>query len=302
MTKFTINPSKNEQYQNLKAGLYLISTPIGNLHDISVRALRILESLDLLLAEDTRKAKHLYDYYEIHKPQGGIISLNEHNEDRVIPEIIERISDYPIVGYVCDAGTPCISDPGFKLTVEFRDKHIPVFPIPGPSALTAAMSVCGMNYDCYKPLTFFGFLPPNKTKRINFINKIKIFKGVLLFFESPKRIDLTMKDLAKVFDENIYIFVGREITKKFETLWWGKIGDYLYYREKQKKNNPNTLLGEYVIALRNFDVDTKSDYKEIMKWLSLLSPYLRPSDTATVVAKGLKMKKKDIYKKLLKKT
>ena len=220
----------------------------------------------------------------------------------MIPKILEKICDYPILGYTCDAGTPCISDPGFKLTIELRNNHIPIFPIPGPSALTAAMSVCGINYDCFKPLTFFGFLPSNKTKRLNFINKIKIIKGVLLFFESPKRIDLTMNDIAKVFGRNTYIFVGREITKKFETLWWGEIGDYLCYRNRQKQIDPYSLLGEYVVVLKNFDVETKSDSEEIMKWLSLLDPYLRPSENASVVAKGLKMKKKEVYKKLLKKT
>ncbi|OUV99130.1 MAG: 16S rRNA (cytidine(1402)-2'-O)-methyltransferase [Betaproteobacteria bacterium TMED156] len=294
--------SKNEQYKNLKPGLYLISTPIGNLDDMSYRAVKILERLDLLFAEDTRKAKQIYSFFEIKFPKNGIHSLNQYNEKKVISKFLPQISHSSIVGYVSDAGTPSISDPGTFIVNEFRRSRFSITPIPGASALTTAISVCGFKFDQNNPVVFWGFAPIKKNSRLLFFNRIKSTSGVSLFFETPHRIDSLLQVCLSVLGRNCMIFVGRELTKKFETLWWGKIIEYINYRQEKSLSNSNSLSGEYVIAVETIINEKKNqNYEEIQNLVNLLKSHLKKSETAAIVSKFFKVSKNEIYNQISKK-
>lgn len=292
--------SKNEQYETLKPGLYLVSTPIGNLDDITFRAIKILEKVDFLLAEDTRKTKQLYNFLGIKYPKQGIFSFNEHNEAESLPKILKEITDNSIVGYVCDAGTPSISDPGMNLVNEFRNINMPVTPIPGVSALTTAMSVCGFKFDQKKPITFWGFIPSKKIARISFLKKLKLNGGIAVTFETPHRAHVSLIDCLDILGGNSSLFVARELTKKFETLWWGSISEYISYREDKIINNSNALSGEYVFIFDlNIDIEKDISFKQIFPWIDILSPHMKPSELASVLSKKFDVQKKLIYKKII---
>ena len=289
-----------EQYNNLKSGLYIISTPIGNLDDISFRAVKILENLDLILAEDTRRTKQLLNILGIKYPKDGFISFNEKNEKQNLFKVLNAIDKFSIVGFVCDAGTPCISDPGITLINEFRKRSFSVIPVPGPSALTTAISLCGFKFDQKNPISFWSFLPAKKNNRLTFLQKIKSKAGIAVIFEAPHRIDASIADCLQIFGSKCEMFIGRELTKKFETLWWGNIGEYINIRTIKSISNSNELAGEYVLVfdLSSFGEKINNNH-EIDQWINILQKYLKPSELATLLSKQFDMPKKIVYKKII---
>ncbi len=217
--------------------LYVVSTPIGNLGDVSSRALEILRSVNFILCEDTRVTKKLLNFYQISTP---LISYHQHTKLNKIDKILELLARGNDLALVSDAGTPGISDPGNKLIEEIVVKipEVKIEPIPGPSAVTALASVSGFFTDKF---LFLGF-PPMKKKRKAFFQEVVDSKYSVIFYESPYRIIKSLEELKQV-NPNLKIVVGRELTKKFETIYRGTVAEVL------EKIIPEQQRGEFVIAV-----------------------------------------------------
>ncbi len=217
--------------------LYIVATPIGNLEDITLRALKTLKEVDLIISEDTRVVSKLLSHFEIEK---DTLSYHQQSNDYRKAEILNRLLSGTNIALVTDAGTPGISDPGNEL-IDFVTKNnseVKVVAIPGPSSLTTALSVCGFDVSHF---TFIGFWP--KKKAIKTIKMVRSGEGVVVFFESPYRIIKTLDFLIKELGEEKQIFVGRELTKVFETLYRGNL------KEVKAKLLGSKLKGEIVCVL-----------------------------------------------------
>ncbi len=196
----------------------IVGTPIGNMMDITIRAIKALRNADVILAEDTRRTMKLLKFFRIEgKP---VYSYGVHNEAKSIPMILKMLSEGKTVCLVTDSGMPCVSDPGSLLVDACWRKGIELDVMPGPSALTSALALCG--FDTSR-VYFVGFLPRGK-KRRKFLRDLKGERGVLVFFEAPVRISETLKDVLEIFGDN-EIFIARELTKVFQQLYRGKISD-----------------------------------------------------------------------------
>ena len=218
--------------------LYIVSTPIGNLQDITLRALEVLKTVDLIAAEDTRHTKILLDHYQIATP---LTSYFEHNEKNKAGHLIELLRDGKNIALVTDAGTPGISDPGYRLVNLAKEQNIPLTVIPGPCALIAALSLSALPMDSF---VFAGFLPVKTAGRKKKFEEFKSEQRTIIFYESPHRILKTLADIAEVLpDWNVV--AAREITKKFEEVRRGTAGEILEYFKK------HTLKGEFVILLKS---------------------------------------------------
>jgi len=227
----------------MKKTLFVIATPIGNLEDISQRAIQALKKAEVILAEDTRKASFLLSRLNIKKPK--VLSYHQHSKDKKIQQVKELLRKERYVALICDAGTPGISDPGNKLIEELLeefDGEIKITPIPGPSALTAAASISGFAMDKF---LFLGF-PPSKKKRKEFFQEILNSKHPVVFYESPYRILKTLQeleDLRKNLRLNVSAVVCRELTKQFETIYRGTISEVIDQLKKDR------VKGEFVVVL-----------------------------------------------------
>ncbi len=217
--------------------LYIVATPIGNLEDMSLRALRILKEVDLIAAEDTRHSRVLLNAYQIKTP---MISLHEHNERERSKVVLSRIQDGLNVAYISDAGSPCISDPGHHLVHLARENGVDVIPVPGPSALVAALSVCGFPADDFR---FCGFLPSKENQRRRFLESIKDQGTTFVFYESPSRILALLKDIHELLGDR-QIVVARELTKVFEEVKRGSVRDIIAEMSGTKAK------GEFTVILR----------------------------------------------------
>ena len=219
--------------------LYVVATPIGNLKDITFRALEILKEVDLILAEDTRTTGNLLKHYEI---KSNFLSYNQHSfrDPQKLTFILSQLSEGKNVALVTDAGTPAVSDPGGEL-IDFLVKNNPeikVIPIPGASALTTAMSVSGLKLNHF---VFLGFMPKKKRAKIwKWLKEGKVSFG---FFESPFRIIKTLEEIKKEFGDSTQIFIARELTKLHETLYRGKVGEVLTKLKSEK------VRGEIVVIV-----------------------------------------------------
>ena len=189
--------------------LAIVATPIGNLRDITLRALDVLRGADVVAAEDTRNSQHLLGAYGI---QAKLVAVHEHNEAVAAGRIVEDLRAGKRVAYISDAGTPGLSDPGARLVQAVREAGLPVMPVPGPSALAAAVSVSGLE----GPFLFQGFLPPKAAARRKVLEGLRAIPLSLVFYEAPHRIQETVADLAQVLGGERTLFFAREITKKFE--------------------------------------------------------------------------------------
>lgn len=199
-----------------KGRLYVVSTPIGNLEDITIRAIKVLRQVDLIAAEDTRRAKKLLGRYRI---KASLTSLFEHNEPSKKEVLVKRLIEGEEIALISDAGTPGVSDPGFRLVQRAIEKGVEVICIPGPSALIAALAVSGLPTDSFH---FFGFLPPKGAKRRRRLEEIKELRGTIILYESPHRLYRTLKDLSDMCG-NRHIVVARELTKLYEEVIRGRI-------------------------------------------------------------------------------
>jgi 16S rRNA (cytidine1402-2'-O)-methyltransferase len=191
--------------------LYVVATPIGNLEDVTLRALRVLKDVDVIACEDTRRTRALLAHFDVHTPT---VSYFEHNKLTRGPQLVRQLTEGRRVALVTDAGTPGISDPGFMLVRDARAAGIPVVPVPGPVALVALLSAAGVPADRF---VFDGFLPIKPGRRINRLTALRELDTTVVLYESPHRILATLEAIAAVFGER-EVIVGRELTKQFEEI------------------------------------------------------------------------------------
>lgn len=216
--------------------LYLVSTPIGNLGDITMRALEVLRAVDLIASEDTRKTSILLNHYDIHKPQK---SYHAFNEKKVVPKLIEKMLEGESIAVVTNAGTPAISDPGYSLVRAAIDNDITVTAIPGPSAVIMALTLSGLPAHSF---TFKGFPPRKAGARQRFIAEDGESAHTQIFYESPYRIQAFLEDALAVLGDREAV-VANDLTKKFESLYRGKLSDLI---EIFKAEQPR---GEYTVVI-----------------------------------------------------
>ena len=215
--------------------LYVVSTPIGNMEDITLRALRILKEADLIAAEDTRRTGLLLKYHHIHKP---LTSYFEGNEQTKKDFLLARLKEGQRIALVSDAGTPGISDPGFRLIQAAIQEGIPVIPIPGPSAVITALSISGLPTDAF---FFEGFLPHKSKKRRDLLKQLEEVKETLVFYESPYRISGTLKEVLEILGDREMVLT-RELTKSYEEVFRGKVSQILEQLGNQKPKGEITLV------------------------------------------------------------
>ncbi len=224
--------------QTLQAGaLYVVATPIGNLGDLSSRAIEILKSADLILAEDTRSFSRLASHYLI---ETKVKSCFEHNETRRIDELNQRLSDGESIALVSEAGTPCISDPGYRITLACREAGFEVLSVPGPCAAIAALSIAGFPSDRF---LFLGFLPQKSGKRRSSLEEALAIRATLVMYESPYRILKVLTLLEELIPKG-RIFIGREMTKMHEESLIGSPGEI----REELENRPK-IKGEFVLLI-----------------------------------------------------
>ncbi len=270
------------------AGLYVVATPIGNLEDISYRAARLLSEADLIAAEDTRHSRVLLAHYGITTP---MLAFHEHNETRVMGQILDRIATGETVALISDAGTPLISDPGYRLVLAAREAGLPVFALPGPSAVTAALSVAGLPPDRF---VFEGFLPAKAAARKTRLETLSRETRTLVFFESSHRIEAAINAMMEVFGRERLAAICRELTKKFETVLrapLAEIGASLAFDKNQTK-------GEFVIVVDGFKSSENEAISCALRTASALLAYLPASQAARVAAKLHDVSRREVYRLL----
>jgi 16S rRNA (cytidine1402-2'-O)-methyltransferase len=217
----TLPPKKNPGALGPRPALYLVGTPIGNLEDITLRAVRVLKEVDVIACEDTRQTQKLLNHYGI---TTRTVSYHEHNEMTRAAELVKDLQAGTSVALVTDAGMPGISDPGFRLISLAIRHHIPVVPIPGASAFLAALVASGLPTDSFR---FSGFLPPKRGERRAALEAVKISPRTQVFYEAPHRIVEALADVVEVLGEDRHVVVAREVTKLHEEFLRGRAGELL---------------------------------------------------------------------------
>lgn len=277
----------------IEGALYVVSTPIGNLADISFRALGVLNYCDFIFAEDTRVTNKLLNYYNIYKPT---YSLHEHNEVTIANKIVKLLTQGKIIAQVSDAGTPSISDPGAKLVKKVLQSGFKVIPISGCSALITAFSVSGIES---REFYFKGFLPSKKNEKERLLKELINIKSPIILYETSHRILDTL-----IWIDNLMptrnIVLARELTKLYETFLHGLASDLI----KILRADNNQLKGEFVLILdKNNDVDYDSFNinDQIIDVLKLLSEKLPPKQVALIVSKLTGLNKKELYELIINK-
>lgn len=276
---------------SIQAGiLYVVATPIGNLADISTRALEILRQADRIAAEDTRHSAALLRHYAIDTP---MLSLHEHNERHKIETLLVRLQGGEQIALISDAGTPLISDPGYHLVQHCHQNGIRVVPIPGPSALIAALSASGLPTDRF---SFEGFLPNRSAARSARLQALKDDPRTLVFYESPHRIVDCLKDMVAVFGAARLAVLARELTKTFETIRQADLAALLEWVGA----DPNQQKGEIVLLIKGCEGDEDGSRQgEARRIASLLAEELPLKQAAALAARISGEKKNALYQYLL---
>ncbi len=269
----------------LAPGLYLVATPIGNLRDITLRALDVLSAADLVMAEDTRVAGKLLHAFGLSKK---LERYDEHSADRAGPKAMAVLAEGGRVALVSDAGTPLVSDPGYRLAREAIAAGLPVFPIPGASALLAGLTVAGLPTDRF---LFAGFPPPKSAARKAFLEELAGLRATLVFFEGGSRVAASLADMAEVFGPR-EAAVARELTKLYETVTRGTLSDLA---ADPRMVSPK---GEFVIVVGpgREEVATAADADTALK--DALTR-LRPAEAASEVARALGLPRRDLYRRAM---
>ncbi len=269
--------------------LFVVATPIGNLGDLTPRAAEVLRRADLLLAEDTRRTGQLLAACGIERPRGSLESLHEHNERERVPRIVERLLGGAEVALVSDAGTPLVSDPGLALVSAAAQAGIEVVAVPGPSALVAALSVAGLPTDRF---VFEGFLPARAAARRQRLQELVAEPRTLVFYEAPHRLRGTLEDLRECFGADRPAVVARELTKKFETVYRGSLGELA----ARAAEDPALARGEIVVLVRGADeAASAASGLSAEQLLRLLLAELPPSQAAKLAAQITGLPRKELY-------
>jgi len=267
------------------SALYLVSTPIGNLEDMTLRGLRVLKEVSLIAAEDTRHSGRLLRHFEIKKP---LLSYHEHNEEARIPAILAALDAGEDVALISDAGTPLISDPGLKLVqAAIRAGH-DVIPIPGASAILAALAAAGLPSDRF---LFLGF-PPRKSKaRQDLLKSLAREPGTLIFYESPRRLRPLLQDTTDTLGPDRPVVVARELTKLYETIWRGSASEAVVTFSEAPP-------GEVVVLVGGAAGDKSSGVdQDIVRALNgLLAGGMSPSESARLLAKISDVSRRELYR------
>ena len=271
--------------------LYVVATPIGNLGDISVRATQVLHDVDVIAAEDTRHTRGLLNHLGVSTPR--LLSLHEHNETRQLPGLVRLLQSGGAVALVSDAGTPLISDPGYRLVSKAGELDIPVIAVPGPSAVTAALSISGLPTDRF---VFEGFLPARAQARRTRLQSLSSESRTLVFFESPKRVLDALGDIADIFGDDRPIALCRELTKRFESVQCAPAGEL----SAQLRNLPGKVKGEIVLVVEGVvELPSASAFDEDLL-IKLLADALPPRRASEIAARLTGGRKNDFYKRMLK--
>ena len=270
------------QIKNDESGLYLVSTPIGNLKDITFRAIEILKKSDFILCEDTRVSKNLLNKYEI---KSKLISNHKFNEKKNVVKIIEYLKSGKTIALISDAGTPSISDPGSILVNECINNEIKIFPIPGPSAVAAAVSVSGFS----DKFLFCGFFPEKKQHLSNELKKFSELGNSLVFFTSPKKINKIIPEIKKNFTGRKIVFC-REITKMYEEFIRKNVDDLELFK-KDPKGELTIVISEQEIK-KNFSQKLSESDKDIIK---KMIDKLSTKEITDILSQTTKVSKKEIY-------
>jgi len=269
-------------------GLYVVATPIGNLEDISYRAVRILSEVNLIAAEDTRHSSLLLTHYGINTPMQA---LHEHNEAQMAGRILEHISSGQAIALISDAGTPLISDPGYRLVDAAREAGLPVYSVPGPSAVTAALSVAGLPPDHF---VFEGFLPSKATARKKRLEQLGHETRTMVFFESSHRIEAAIDNMKGIFGPQRLAAVCRELTKKFETVLRAPLAEI----EKKLASDRNQTRGEFVVVVDGYEINEDEALSEAHRIATALLEYLPISQAARVAARLSNVPRREVYQLL----
>jgi len=272
--------------------LYVVATPIGNLDDISQRAIDTLKQVDLIAAEDTRHSSKLLKHFNI---ATKMMSLHDYNEAQQTQQILQKLKQGKSIALISDAGTPLISDPGYHLVSEIRKAKIEVVPIPGACAMIAALSVSGLPSDRFR---FEGFLPAKQHARLEYLKNLKTETATLIFYESPHRILKSLQDMITIFGGDRRVVIARELTKKFETVYDDTLQNLLQWFIDHSEQQ----CGEFVILVHG---ETKQKTAEItekdIEILNILLEELSVKQAAHLAAKITGKKKNALYKLALKK-
>ncbi len=272
---------------DLASGLYVVSTPIGNLRDITLRALDILASVDLVCAEDTRVAGKLLSAFGL---SARLRPYHDHNGAQARPGLIKELETGARIALISDAGTPLVSDPGYKLVREAAEKGIRVFAIPGASAPLAALASSGLPSDRFM---FAGFPPPRSSARKRFLTGMKSAGATLIFFEGPSRLAASLADMTEVFG-NRSAAVARELTKKFEEVRRGSLSELAAHYE-----NEGPPRGELVVLVAPDDGEAPAD-DNALDTAILAADSSRPlKEVAAEIAEALGLKRRDVYERAL---
>lgn len=271
----------------LSGGLYVVATPIGNLGDITLRALQTLAASDVIACEDTRTSHKLLDHYSI---QTRLTPYHDHNGPQARPALLERLANGQAVALISDAGTPLIADPGYKLVVEARAAHHNVVSVPGPSAAIAALSIAGHPTDQF---TFAGFLPAKEKARADAIAALAQLPGTLCLYEAPSRLGASLQALADGFGAERQASVCREITKRYETVRADGLGDLATHYCQQE-----AARGEIVIVIAPSQREALSA-QAIDRALRTALKSERVKDAANLVAAAHGLSKRELYQRAL---
>ena len=281
--------NESAHHTRLPPALYVVATPIGNLGDITLRALDILRSADRVAAEDTRVSGQLLAHFNISKP---MVSIREHNEREAANKVIAWIAAGEAVAYVSDAGTPAVSDPGARLVAAVRAAGLVVVPIPGASAVTTALSAAGVESGTW---LFHGFLPPKAGARRAQLQTLAALPSALVFYEAPHRIEETLADMAAVLDDARAVTLARELTKRFETIVTLPLRDAPAWLAA----DPNNVRGEFVVIVHPPAAAAAVVDAEAMRVLDVLLGELPPTLAAKLTSKITGRSKADLYKMTL---
>jgi len=271
-----------------RGSLYIVSTPIGNLADITFRAVEILKFVDLIAAEDTRHSKRLLDNYQIITKT---ISIHQHNESARIDYIKNCLDDGLNVALISDAGTPLISDPGYRLVSNLRESLYEIVTIPGASALIAGLSVSGLATDRFY---FAGFLPSKSSARKERLENLKQTDGTLICYEAPHRLQKLIADIYLVMGDR-KVCLARELTKKFETVKLSKASELMNWLTE----NPEQLQGECVVMIAEQEKRQHALGESELRLLKAIAEHVPPKIAAAIVAEHFELPKKLLYDSLL---
>lgn len=269
----------------LQAGLYVVATPIGNLDDITLRALAVLKAVDGIAAEDTRHTRHLLQHFGLDKP---LFSLHDHNELQQKDKIIEKIKAGQKIALVSDAGTPLISDPGFTLVRALREQGLAVITIPGPSAVTAALSIAGV---ACQQFVFEGFLPAKAKAREQRLQQLKVETRTQVFYASVHRVVDDVNAIAAIYGDTRTMVLLRELTKRHETVISGSVASVQRYLTQDE----HAQKGEFVLVVAGADIIREQVDAEIERLLTILLPAVSLKQAVALVSEILGIAKNPVY-------